>query len=65
MSKDYLKVTIEIFSELRFSGFKKFATRLVFGKVQLTQISLNFKTSCCNLKITRLRAKMCMAFLLF
>ena len=65
MSKNYLKVTIEIFSELRFSAFKKFATRLVLGKVQLTQTSSNFKTSYCNLKITRLRAKMCMAFLLF
>ena len=28
------------------SGFKKFATRSVFGELQLTQISLNFKTSC-------------------
>ena len=28
----YLKVTIETFSELRFSGFKKFVTRLVFSE---------------------------------
>ena len=48
MSNIYLKVT---FSKLRFSKFKKFVSRLVFGQLQLTQISLNFKTSCCNLKI--------------
>ena len=46
MSNIYLEVTIETFSKLRFSGFKKFVTRSVFGKFQLTQISLNFKTSC-------------------
>ena len=28
-------------------------------------ILLNFKTSCCNLKIRPLQAKLCMAFLLF
>ena len=49
MSNIYLKVTIEMFSKLRFSGFKKFVTRSVFGELQLTQISLNFKNSCCNL----------------
>ena len=31
MSNIYLKVTIETFSELRFSGFKKFVTRSVLG----------------------------------
>ena len=51
MSNNYLKVTIETISKLRFSGFKKFVTRSVFGELQLTQISLNFKTSCYNLKI--------------
>ena len=65
MSNIYLKVTIETFSKLRFSGFKKFVTRSVFGELQLTQISLNFKTSCCNLKIRGLGAKLCVAFLLF
>ena len=30
-----------------------------------TQISLNFKTSCCNLKIKGLGAKLCVIFLLF
>ena len=29
----------------------------VFGELQLTQISLNFKTSCCNLKIRGLGPK--------
>ena len=58
MSNIYLKVTIETFSKLLFSGFKKFVTRSVFGELQLTQISLDFKTSCCNLKIRSLGAKM-------
>ena len=31
MSNIYLKVTIEKFSELQFSGFKKFVTRSVWG----------------------------------
>ena len=59
MSNIYLKVTIETFSKLRFSGFKKFVTRSVFGELQLMQISLSFKTSHCNLKIRGLGAKMC------
>ena len=49
MSNVYLKVTIETLSKLRFS-FKKFVTISVIGELQLTQISLNFKTSYCNLK---------------
>ena len=49
MSNIYLKVTIETFSKLRFSGFKKFVTSSVFGELKLTQITMNFKTSCCNL----------------
>ena len=51
MSNIYFKVTIETLSRLRFSGFEKFVTRSVFGELELTHISLNFKTSCCNLKI--------------
>ena len=47
----YLKVTIETFSKLPFFRFKTFVTRSVFGELQLTQITLNFKTSCSNLKI--------------
>ena len=31
MSNIYLKVTIDTFLELRFSGFKKFVTRSVWG----------------------------------
>ena len=48
MSNIYLKVTIQTFSKLRFSGFKRFVTSHF---LQLTQISLNFKTSRWNLKI--------------
>ena len=48
ISNIYLKVTIETFSKLQFSGFKKFVTRSVFEKLQLTQTSLNFKTPCYN-----------------
>ena len=51
MSNIYSKVTTEMLSKLRFSGFKKFVTRSAFGELELTQISFNFKTSCCNLKI--------------
>ena len=56
MSNIYLKATIETFSKLSFSGFKKFVTKSVFGELQLMQISLSFET-CCNLKIRRLGAK--------
>ena len=59
MSNIYLKVTIETFSKLRFYGFKKFVSRSVFGELQLKQISLNFKTSCCNLKIGGRGAELC------
>ena len=65
MSNIYLKVTIETFSKLRFSGFKKFVIGLVFEDLQFTQISLNFKTSCCNLKIRVPGAKLRVAFPLF
>ena len=64
MPNIYLKVTIETFSKLRFSGFKAFCYQVSFRELQLTQI-LNFKTSRCNLKITRLGANLCVAFLLF
>ena len=65
MSSIYLKVTIETFSKFRFYGFKKNVTRSVFGELQLTQISLNFKTSSYNLKIRGLGAKLCLLLLLF
>ena len=48
-----------MFSKLRFSKFKKFVFRSVFGELQLTQISLNFKTLCSNLKIRGLGATVC------
>ena len=48
-------------SKLRFSKCNKFFT----GSVFFRQISLNFQTSCCNLKIRVLGAKLCAAFLLF
>ena len=50
--------------KLRYSGFKNFVTRSVFGELQLAQI-LNFKTSRCNLKVRDLGAKLCVVFLLF
>ena len=67
MSNIDLKVTIEKpdVLKIRFSTFKKLVTRSVFGELQLMQISLNFKTSCCNLKIRDLEAKLCVAFRLF
>ena len=65
MSNIYLKA-IEKTDVLkhRFCKFKKIVTRSVFGELQLTQISLKFKT-CCNFKIRSLGAKLCVAFLLF
>ena len=65
MSNIYLKINIKTFSKLWFSGSKKFITRSIFGELQLTQMSLNFITSCCNLKIRGLGAKRCVDFLLF
>ena len=51
---------------LRKNGvLKKLCLQVSFWEPQLTQVLLNFKTSCCNLKIRRLRAKLCVAFLLF
>ena len=51
---------------LRKNGIlKKLCLQVSFWEPQLTQVLLNFKTSCCNLKIRRLGAKLCVAFLLF
>ena len=66
MSNIYLKSIIEEnwrSKNLSFSKFKNFLP--VFGELQLTQITLNFETSCCNLKITGLESRLCVAFLLF
>ena len=63
-----LKVTTEknlTFSILQLFKFKKFVSRPVFGQLQLTQMSLNFKTSSCNLKIRGLEKKARVDFLLF
>ena len=54
MSNIYFKVSFETFLKLRSSGFRKFVIRSVFGDLQLMQISSNFKTSSCNLKIRSL-----------
>ena len=52
-------------SKLWLSKFKKLTSRSVFGKLQVTQISLNFKTSGCNLKSKAHGAKLYVTFLLF
>ena len=63
MSNIYLKGTILGRSQnFNFLCLKSFS---VLGGLQLTQILLNFKTSCCNLTIRGLGAKLCVAFLLF
>ena len=60
MSNIWEKVT---YLKLQFSKFKKFVSSSVFGGLQLTQISLNFKTFC-NLEIRGLGAKLCVVFLI-
>ena len=70
MSIIYLKVTIETFSNFDFQGLKNLSPgqslkSSLFEELQLTQISLNFKSSCCNLKIRGLGAKLSVAFPLF
>ena len=51
------------FSKLQMSNFKKLISGSDFGALQLTQKSLDFKTSCCNLKIRGLGTKAWVAFL--
>ena len=67
MSNIYLKVTKKNCrsENIDFPSLKKIVTRSVFGELQLTRISLNFKTSCCNLKIRGLEADLSVIFLLF
>ena len=48
-----------------FLSLKKFISRSVFGELQLTQISINVKTSCSNLKIRGLEAKCVWLFYYF
>ena len=51
-----------MFSKLRFGKPKIFVSIRVFGEIHLTQIFWNFKTSCCNLTIKVLGAKVCIGF---
>ena len=60
MSNFFLKVTVDVLKTLK---FKEFISRSVFGELQLRQTSLNFKNSCCNLKIRGLEANLSVAFL--
>ena len=60
MSNIYLKFTIEknqSSQNFHFPSFKSFASMSAFGELQLTQISLNLKTSWCKLKIRDLGEK--------
>ena len=67
MSNIYLKVTAEKNCLLKTSVFrlKKFVTRSIFWELQLMQISLNLKTSFCNIKIRGLGAELYVTSLLF
>ena len=69
MSIIYLKVTMrktEVLKNFDFVSLNNLSRpRLVFRELQLPQISLNFETSCWNLKIRGLEEKHCVAFLLF
>ena len=61
VSNIYLKVTAEKnrrSQNFDFPKFKKYVTKSVFREFQLTQISLNIKTSCSNVKIRGLEAKL-------
>ena len=60
----YLKVTIEKKRNTQNSEFLSLknsfiSVHSVFEELQLMQISLNFQTFCCNLKIRGLKAKLC------
>ena len=68
MSNIYFKVTIEknrSSQNFDFLTFKKLSPISVFGELQPTQNSFNFKTSCCNFKIRSLGAKLCVPSLFF
>ena len=68
MSNIYLNVNIEKnwhSQNFDFLSFENFFSMPVFGELYLTQISLNYKASCCNLKIRGLGAKLDIVFLLF
>ena len=51
MSNIYLKVTVAknvTYSKLRFSKFKKFVPKSVYGELQFAEIPLNFQSFYCN-----------------
>ena len=67
MPNIYLKVTIEKKRRTQnfdFLSLKSSSSGPFFGELQLTQISFNFQTSCCNLKIRGLGTNLCLTFLL-
>ena len=67
MTNIYLKVIIEKnwrSQNFDFLSLKNCVSGSVFGEFQPKQISLNFRTSCCNWKFRNLGAKLCVVFLL-
>ena len=63
MSNIYLKVTFEKnlpSQNFDFLNLKNVSPGQFFGELQLTQVSLIFKSSCCNLKIRGLGTKLCL-----
>ena len=60
MSYIYLKLTIEKNFDLLI--LKNLSLGKYFGELQLKQVSLNSKNSCCKLKIRGLGAKLCVAW---
>ena len=65
MSRIYLRVTTEKNRLSQNFDLWKCVSRSILGELQLTQISLNFKTSCWNLNIKGLGAKLCGIFYYF
>ena len=68
MTNIYLKVTVEkIWLSQNFDllSLKHLSPGQFLVSSNFTQISLDFKTSCCSLKIKRLGAKLYVAFQLF
>ena len=64
MSNIYFKLLLRRSQEFGLCALK-ICHQISFGELQLTQISLNFKTSCFNLETRLLGAKLCVDFLLF
>ena len=55
----YLKISIE--KNWLSQNFDFLSLQVSLWEFYLTQVSLNFKTSCCNLKIRGLKTKLCVA----